>query len=806
MRVLRIYHAGRDAVHRERDRALVRAGVDVALIVPTEWPGPDDIGEEPFEVIGLPVRRAGDVNRHTYRHPERVRELIDEIQPDLIDLHEEPFSSVVHQLLQVIPGRLPVVTYAAQNIDKRFPPPFAQWERRALGRIQGVYPCSRQAASVLVGKGFRGVVRVLPLGVPPQIGRGRQRLPAEPIELLLVGRLVPEKGVADAVHVLAAVNAKQPARLTLAGSGPEADAAQRLATELGVRDRLTVEPWLAADQLARRYRKSHVLLAPSRSTRTWVEQFGRMVAEAQTAGAVVVGYASGSLLEVVGERGLLVPEGDAEALAETVRTLIDEPTRWADLRRRAFAAARTRTWDAIAAGQTELYAEVAAASPRRVKSGPQRARARAEFGPPAEVAGGGRPFALPVLREDNRVTRALAGLLDAVPRPVAAPGTGPRLKVVYLDHVARMSGGELALLRLIKALPDVDAHVILAEDGPLRAALGAAGATVEILPLDSGARDLRRNDAVRLGSLRAARLTAAYTFRLARRIRALQPDIVHTNSLKSGYYGSVAARLARVPVIWHLRDRIADDYLPRAAVRLTHALLRVLPDLVVCNSAETLRTAGAHVRAGAIVGSPVVHDPYTRREPSLTPRGSNIIGMVGRLAEWKGQHVFLQALAELHREFPDVRGRIVGSAMFGEDAYGQRLRHLVDELDLQGVVTFTGFVDRVEDELAELDVLVHASVVPEPFGQVVVEGMAAGLPVVATNAGGPAEVITDETDGLLVPPGDVPALVAALRRLVVGRELRATLGRAATRTADAFSPEIIGRQMRELYDQLLLPR
>jgi glycosyltransferase involved in cell wall biosynthesis len=803
MRVLRIYHAGRDPAHRERERALVRAGIDVTLVVPTEWPGPDDVGDEPFEVIGLSVRRPGDVNRHTYVEPSRIRTLIDELQPDVVDLHEEPFSSVVHQLLRVIPDRLPVVTYAAQNIDKRFPPPFAQWERRALSRVSGVYPCSKQAASVLVGKGFRGAVRVLPLGVAPQITRGRQRLPAETLELLLVGRLVPEKGVTDAVHVLAALQAKHSMHLTLAGVGPEGDAAQRLAAELGVRNRLTVEPWLAADELARRYRKAHVLLAPSRTTRTWVEQFGRMVVEGQAAGAVVVGYASGSLPEVVGEAGVLVPEGDAVALVDAVRALVDEPEYWARLRKRSLADARRCTWDAIATGQIELYAQVAKDAPRRVKIRPRRPRAVADFGAPADVAGGGRPFALPVLREDNRATRALAKAIDALARRSAAPN-GERLKVVYLDHVARMSGGELALLRLIEALPDVDAHVILGEDGDLRPALEAIGATVEVLPLDPGARDVRRAEAVRLGSLRAAAITAAYTVRVARRLRALRPDIVHTNSLKSGYYGSVAARLARVPVIWHLRDRIADDYLPPGAVRLTRALLRVLPDLVVCNSAETLRTAGQHVRAGAIVGSPVVHDPYARREPSLAPRVGNVIGIVGRLAEWKGQHVFLRALAELRREFPDARGRIVGSAMFGEDAYEERLRALVDELALGDAVTFTGFVPRVEDELAKLDVLVHASVVPEPFGQVVVEGMAAGLPVVATNAGGPAEVITDGVDGLLVPPGDVRAMASALRRLTVDLDLRARLGAAATVTAEEFSPEVIGRQMRALYDELRL--
>ena len=94
-----------------------------------------------------------------------------------------------------------------------------------------------------------------------------------------------------------------------------------------------------------------------------------------------------------------------------------------------------------------------------------------------------------------------------------------------------------------------------------------------------------------LSTVRSAAATIGYTLRLARRLRQLRPDLVHTNSLKSGYYGSLAARLARRPVVWHLRDRIADDYLPHRAVLLTQFALRHLPNLVICNSQETLRTA-----------------------------------------------------------------------------------------------------------------------------------------------------------------------------------------------------------------------
>jgi glycosyltransferase involved in cell wall biosynthesis len=710
---------------------------------------------------------------------------------------------VVHQVLRAVPAEQAVVGYAAQNIDKRFPPPFAQWELVALGRIGGLYPCTRQAASVAVGKGFRGAIRVLPLAPPPEITAGSQPPPSGSVAMLLVGRLVPEKGVLDAVRVLASVRHRCAATLDIVGAGPESAAARSLAAELGVTGALTMHPWLDATALAERYRQAQVLLVPSRATRTWVEQFGRMVTEAHAAGAVVAGYASGSLPEVVGDAGVLVAEGDERALAAAVLELVEDPARWQRLRDAGLARAAECTWDTVAAGQVELYDEARSVRPSP-KVAPQRRLAVAQWGEPARIAGGGRPFAVPVLRADTPVTRALGRAVDLVGHRENEPPP-ERLRVVYLGHVARLSGAELALLRLIQALPDVQAHVILGEDGPLRGALERAGATVEVLVLDPGTRDLNRGEVgAGAGALWAAVRTGVYTVRLARRLRQLKPHLVHTNSLKSGYYGSVAARLAGLPVIWHLRDRIAADYMPARAVRLTQTLLRVLPDMVVCNSDETLRTAGTGVRSGAVVGSPVVHDPYRPIAPRPTAGEGNAIGIVGRLSEWKGQDVFVRAIAALRAEYPDVRARIVGSAMFGEDEYERRLRALVEDLGLADVVTFTGFVDRVEEELSRLEVLVHASVVPEPFGQVVVEGMAAGLPVIATRAGGPAEIITDGVDGLLVQPGDVEALTAALSRLLKDPDLRRRLGAAGIERSKEYSPERIGGQMRQVYQDLVV--
>ena len=167
--------------------------------------------------------------------------------------------------------------------------------------------------------------------------------------------------------------------------------------------------------------------------------------------------------------------------------------------------------------------------------------------------------------------------------------------MVVVGHTAQLSGGELAISRLISAMDNVDVHVVLAEDGPLVEYLEDAGATVEVLPMAAIARNLRR-DRVRIGGvpLFAALATITYTVKLARRLRRLQPDLVHTNTLKSALYGGVAARWARIPCLWHVRDRVERDYLPARAVRFIRLAARCLPTEIVANSRTTL--AALHLR------------------------------------------------------------------------------------------------------------------------------------------------------------------------------------------------------------------
>jgi glycosyltransferase involved in cell wall biosynthesis len=380
-----------------------------------------------------------------------------------------------------------------------------------------------------------------------------------------------------------------------------------------------------------------------------------------------------------------------------------------------------------------------------------------------------------------------------------------------VDHVARLSGGEIALARVLPTLAhDVDIQVVLGEEGPLVARLREAGIEVEVMPLAAAARDTRKDTVTATGvPLGAAWATSSYVRALRRRIHALRPDIVHTNSLKSAVYGGLAGRAAGVPVLWHIRDRIATDYLPAGAVRMIRGAAGVLPTAVVTPSRTTMDTMpGRRPVIRAVVPDSVELPSVDVSDASEVPDDDADgphpfrVGMVGRLAEWKGQHIAIEAFA---RAFPDGDAQLwlVGDAMFGESLYVDRLRRQIDALGLDDRVELRGFRDDVWSELARLDVLVHASTSPEPFGQVVLEGMVYGLPVIAAAPGGPAEIMVDEVDGLLVPAGSVDALAAALERLASDPGLRDRLGQSARITAAQYTPARTASGLLSVYRRMV---
>ena len=385
----------------------------------------------------------------------------------------------------------------------------------------------------------------------------------------------------------------------------------------------------------------------------------------------------------------------------------------------------------------------------------------------------------------------------------------PPIRVLYLDHTARLSGGELALARLLAALDRtrVEPVVVLAEEGPLRELLMRQSIEAQVLPLDEKLRNVRKESLGLVGWI--SRIGALgsiwrYAWRVSRFARERGVQLIYSNSLKADFYGTVAARLAGVPIVWHVRDRIEEGYLPRAAVWLVRLFAHYLPVCVVANSASTLATLRlGRGRRAAVIASGLTREHIERcwvpQRSNPTPR----IGIIGRIAPWKGQDVFLEAAAKLLGQGLAARFCVAGAALFGEEAFDRQLHERVASLGLEGRVEFLGFSD-VPAVLRSLDVLVHASKTPEPFGQVIIEGMAAELPVVATDGGGAREIIDNGRTGILVPMGDAAALAEALAQLLTQPARARALAAAGRRhVLEHFTVEKSARQSEALYEELV---
>ena len=368
----------------------------------------------------------------------------------------------------------------------------------------------------------------------------------------------------------------------------------------------------------------------------------------------------------------------------------------------------------------------------------------------------------------------------------------------------------MALARLLGALDRtrVEPIVALAEDGPLVELLQKAGVETHILLLDPTVREVRKDSLGARGIFQQARQVTTlwgYAKQIARLAREKQVSLLYTNSLKSDFYGALAGQRARIPVIWHIRDRIEESYLPAPAVRVIRLLARRIPACVVANSESTLETLKLEgTRPSAVIASGMTQEYIARCQAAREPNAIPHIGIIGRISAWKGQDVFLKAAAQVLAKGIDARFQIIGSPMFGEDDFEGTLKALAQELGIADKVAFLGFQSDVPAVLRSLDILVHASTTPEPFGQVIVEGMVAGLPVIATDGGGAREIVTHEKTGLLVPMGDIDALVESLTRLLTRPDEARALAEAGRQHALAtYTVEISARKSEALYERLV---
>jgi glycosyltransferase involved in cell wall biosynthesis/GT2 family glycosyltransferase len=364
VRVLRISHSAVVDAWRERERALRRRGVDVHLLSARRW----DEGGQTVELRPTPgeqVTGIGTVGRHPalflYDPVALWRALGRDW--DVIDIHEEPFALATAEVLvlRALRGnRARYVLYSAQNIDKRYPPPFRWLERWALRSASQLSVCNSEAGRIAVRKGFSGRPRTIPLGV--DVARAE---PVEPpvrdaaaVRVGYVGRLAPHKGVAV---LLDAVAGDPRLVLRLAGGGPSEAELRSRVVELGIGGRVEFTGFLDQAALPAFYRGLDVLAVPSVPTPGWLEQFGRVAVEAMACGVPVVASDTGALPDVVGGAGVLVPPGDAAALRDALVTVGTDRALAAGLRVAGLARARSCSWESVADEYVALYRRAAAA-------------------------------------------------------------------------------------------------------------------------------------------------------------------------------------------------------------------------------------------------------------------------------------------------------------------------------------------------------------------------------------------------------------------------------------------------------------
>jgi glycosyltransferase involved in cell wall biosynthesis len=396
---------------------------------------------------------------------------------------------------------------------------------------------------------------------------------------------------------------------------------------------------------------------------------------------------------------------------------------------------------------------------------------------------------------------------------------GAPFRIVHVEYGIGFGGSIVSLSELVRALEAtgrVESTVVTFQPASVVGGLFREGAVVRIPILLSYRTRQRLSSYLKRGPIRrllrgpALKAYAACDWvhdryvmaRLRRVARSRHATHVHVNNgVSASALG--AARTLGIPCIAHFRGFVeGDDTLSHLFPTSPHGTPPTVHCCIGISDSVTESVIAAGVPRDLIhtLHNPVSLDRFTTaasRRHEIRTRyrfGENelVIGVFGRITPWKGQLEFLEAIEPLLRQWDDVRVLLVGDESDGGvGSYNEAIRAVLESTWGRDRVLITGFQRDVEAFYAAVDIVVHCSVTPEPFGRVVIEGMAAGRAVVAMAEGGPPEIISNGYDGLLVAPRHAEAMRAALRSLRSNAELRRSLGANAVETVKArFAPGV----------------
>lgn len=329
MRVLLLSKACVVGIYQRKleEMAALDKGLQLTLAVPPFWKDRggvltlEKVHTQGYTIKVLPMAFNGRFHLHFY--PQLSR-LIREIQPHIVHIDEEPYNvATLHANILARRVHAKALWFSWQNLDRHYPPPFSWIERFNLRNTDYAIVGSQTSSQIWRSKGYSGPLAVIPqFGVDPVIFSPPEKShPAKTIHILFAGRLVSEKGVDLLVHALSKLNKSWHA--TFLGNGPEEKKLKELVHAHGLTDKVTFRAHIASIDMPNLYRKMDILVLPSRTLPNWTEQFGRVLVEAMACGVCVVGSDAGEIPHVVGDAGLIFPEGNVDQLRSHLQDLVD---------------------------------------------------------------------------------------------------------------------------------------------------------------------------------------------------------------------------------------------------------------------------------------------------------------------------------------------------------------------------------------------------------------------------------------------------------------------------------------------------
>lgn len=359
MRVLMLSKAAIVGIYQRKLEEIARRGVDLLALVPPSWR--DERGEMPLEraytdgyqLQTLPIVLNGNFHLHFYRE---LGTWMKRFRPQVIHIDEEPYNLAAWQALyhaRQIGAK--TLLFSWQNIFRHYPPPFNWGERWALNRADALIAGTESAAEVWRAKGYTGEIHVIPqFGTDTDLFKPAEHRPERPFTIGYFGRLVEEKGLRVLLDACAQV--QDDWRLYLLGGGPLRDALAAQAERLGIAERVTFHEQITSTEMPAQYHKLDAFVLPSLTRPNWKEQFGRVLVEAMASGVPVIGSNSGAIPDVIGDAGLIVPEGDSAALAKAIERLYRDTALYDELSRKGRErAVASFTHEGVAAATVKVY-------------------------------------------------------------------------------------------------------------------------------------------------------------------------------------------------------------------------------------------------------------------------------------------------------------------------------------------------------------------------------------------------------------------------------------------------------------------